>query len=624
MLCLIAVGTASSQPPENVHYHEPFDYERWRRDHPRSAAKRLADLDVGKPRTVRMIYFLPNDRPYRADVVDAMKVVIRHVQTFYSEQMQIHGYGDRTFRFETDEQGEPLAHRVDGQHPDRHYLDNTKGTVFEEIGELFDLRMNIYFLVIDNSTDLINRRAAGNGGRIDKNSGYAFYTGKSMLAASISASMSLYAGDYLFMVALHELGHAFGLHHDFRDGAYIMSYGPPGWNRLSACHAEFLAVHPYFNADSPTEEGTRPTIELISPHTSGRGTSASIGLKVRDSEGVHQVLLTSSGSSRRACRGLAGKKDAVVEFYYYDVIPPDGVASLPNPTAHRVAVHALDIDGNESSKASFVLDVSKWPRPHPQMLEKISGDEQQGPGGIQLFEPFVVSVMDQSGWAIAGVAVTFVVTAGGGTLSIETAFTDASGQAATMLTLGSQPGTNTVEAFVDGLEPVTFAVTSIGQTPHTLTRVSGKGQEGSVGAALAKPFVVSVLDKDGDAIAGTVVTFTVTTGDGTLSVNTATTDEHGRAATTLTLGPQPGSNTVEATVDRLQPVVFTATGKAHSDFNGDGTVGFGDFLQFAAQFGLSQDDEGYDVRFDLDGNGAIGFSDFLIFAGAFGNNTSSG
>ena len=266
---------------------------------------------------------------------------------------------------------------------------------------------------------------------------------------------------------------------------------------------------------------------------------------------------------------------------------------------------------------------AKWPRPHPQMLEKISGDEQQGPGGIQLVEPFVVSVMDQSGSAIARVAVTFVVTAGGGTLSIETAFTEASGQAATMLTLGSQPGTNTVEAFVDGLEPVTFTVNSIGQTPHSLGRVSGKGQEGSVGAALAKPFVVSVLDKDGDAIAGAVVTFSVTAGGGTLSSTTAATDADGRASTILTLGSQPGTNTVVATVKDLEPVAFTATARAASDFDGDGTVGFSDFVQFAAQFGLSQGDEGYDVRYDLDGNGAIGFSDFLIFANAFGKSAST-
>ena len=62
----------------------------------------------------------------------------------------------------------------------------------------------------------------------------------------------------------------------------------------------------------------------------------------------------------------------------------------------------------------------------------------------------------------------------------------------------------------------------------------------------------------------------------------------------------------------------TPTSAPTPDFDGDGTVGFGDFLQFAAQFGLSQGDAGYDARYDLDGDGAIGFGDFLIFANAFG------
>ena len=54
------------------------------------------------------------------------------------------------------------------------------------------------------------------------------------------------------------------------------------------------------------------------------------------------------------------------------------------------------------------------------------------------------------------------------------------------------------------------------------------------------------------------------------------------------------------------------------DFDGDGTVGFSDFLLFASAFGLSQGDAGYDARFDLDGDGTVGFGDFLIFAGSFG------
>ena len=54
------------------------------------------------------------------------------------------------------------------------------------------------------------------------------------------------------------------------------------------------------------------------------------------------------------------------------------------------------------------------------------------------------------------------------------------------------------------------------------------------------------------------------------------------------------------------------------DFDGDGTVGFSDFVQFAGKFGSRHGDETYEDRFDLDGDGAIAFSDFLIFTGHFG------
>ena len=49
------------------------------------------------------------------------------------------------------------------------------------------------------------------------------------------------------------------------------------------------------------------------------------------------------------------------------------------------------------------------------------------------------------------------------------------------------------------------------------------------------------------------------------------------------------------------------------DFDGDGQVGFPDFLAFAGQFGARQGDERYDARYDLDSDGRnwiFRFSDF--------------
>ena len=67
ILSPLAMAHASSPPADSVHFCAFDDYEQWRRDHPRPAAKRLADLNAGEPRTVRMIYFLPNDRPFREE-----------------------------------------------------------------------------------------------------------------------------------------------------------------------------------------------------------------------------------------------------------------------------------------------------------------------------------------------------------------------------------------------------------------------------------------------------------------------------------------------------------------------------------------------------------------------------
>ena len=59
------------------------------------------------------------------------------------------------------------------------------------------------------------------------------------------------------------------------------------------------------------------------------------------------------------------------------------------------------------------------------------------------------------------------------------------------------------------------------------------------------------------------------------------------------------------------------------DFDGDGQVGFSDFLAFAGQFGTRQGDGRYEAKYDLDSDGAVGFGDFLIFSSSFGKEVST-
>ena len=72
--------------------------------------------------------------------------------------------------------------------------------------------------------------------------------------------------------------------------------------------------------------------------------------------------------------------------------------------------------------------------------------------------------------------------------------------------------------------------------------------------------------------------------------------------------------TEEGWVPEFQP----ANADPRSDFDGDGVVGFGDFVAFARAFGSSSDLPNWIPACDLDADGRVGFGDFVIFAASFG------
>ena len=54
------------------------------------------------------------------------------------------------------------------------------------------------------------------------------------------------------------------------------------------------------------------------------------------------------------------------------------------------------------------------------------------------------------------------------------------------------------------------------------------------------------------------------------------------------------------------------------DYNNDGAVGIPDFNVLRSQFGLTDEDPGFDPAVDHNGDGAIGILDFNVFRSFFG------
>lgn len=98
------------------------------------------------------------------------------------------------------------------------------------------------------------------------------------------------------------------------------------------------------------------------------------------------------------------------------------------------------------------------------------------------------------------------------------------------------------------------------RTATTLTIAGGNIQSGTVGEALPSPLVVRVGDQTGRPLGGVTVTWTVTSGGGTVDLASSLTGSDGTASARWTLGTQAGANSLTAATGTVLPVTFTATG----------------------------------------------------------------
>ena len=327
----------------------------------------LQNRDGSQPK-VQLIYFRPSDRTPQ-DITAQVNRVVKDVQLFYARQMKNYGLGIKTFTLETDATGKAAVHHVEGRFTEAHYRDQPYAKILDEIEEQFDRSQNIILLFLEASEEILGSNICGLGG-VHRSGG-----GTAMLPA---------AGDcFSFRIVAHELGHAFGLYHDFRE-PNLMSHSSGYLPKLTICDAETLGVHPLFT--TPQTDITPTTIQLHPPVVSASGT-VQLRFDLTDTDGLHQAqLITPStpqdpiqGIKLIGCKRLSGERETV------DFIIPESLLTVET----IIGVRALDGRGGV---------VQQW---HREILDTRAHLDVNSDGAVNILDLVAVAAsLGQTGASI--------------------------------------------------------------------------------------------------------------------------------------------------------------------------------------------------------------------------------
>jgi len=333
-------------------------------------------------------------------------------------------------------------------------------------------------------------------------------------------------------------------------------------------NSDFLATPPKFTYDAVT-----PASIALSPASGSAGQT---------------VTVTVTGSGTQFAQGVTtmgfGSGDVAV-----DSITVNSTTSLtatvtvlrnPESTSYPVTV----VTGQEIAYLPSEFSIAAASR----FLVQQSGNLQFGTPGSTLANPLVVRAQSEAGLPISGVAVTFTVTFGGGSVSAASGVTDSSGLASTQLKLGPNAGPNVVTASASGYSSVSFlagggtdvnsALPGMRPDASGQTILGGNGQTGATGVPLPQPLTIDLGScpqqlcsfvsgslTNWVPIPGVQVKWAVTVGGGTITAASPVSDSSGKVSATWTLGPTAGTQNATATIVvdgsgyTLPAITFTAT-----------------------------------------------------------------
>ena len=471
--------------------------------------------------------------------------------------------------------------------------------MWNEIDERFDATENIYLTAIDISNEILD------GGEICGRGGSRGHIGgKALIPASGNC--------FEFETTAHELGHAFGLKHDFRDNVYIMSYGYGARKQLAKCTSEWLDVHRAFNPQFTEQVGSiqikplPPVLESF-PNTIRHHFECS---------GVHQIqILTETLTGLAAgslelvsCKTLNGRANAIVEFAdteltqqtYFRIIDVNGkfkrhdlgipvdltlllepaeVILIPDAnlaTAVREALGLKPADTLTTHTIQYLSTLRVYEGiTNLRRITDLTGLEYAH--NLRELDIRYHKIADnQVAWSnnVSDISPLMGLT-----------------QLKELYLTSNPLSYAAINTHIPAMQKKGIRVEFDNVAHPALLKSSGDGQEDMAGTLLPLPFVIEVQNESGQPMENIPVTFTIHSGSGMLGQASTKTGTDGKARTTLSLGWTPDTTIVQATAaDFRSSVYFTATPtvliyRAAEDVNSDGNVDVEDLVLVAASLG---------------------------------------
>lgn len=299
---------------------------------------------------VRILYLLPTGKTPPPDITGKIDKSIRAVQDLYADEMERHGFGRKTFNYETDDNGMAKVYLMQ-----------------EDITNIPDLSNDIWLAVRDDThnanSGAFNLHLGGSDRR------FLFPSQKGVkdnilrigtLGFTHGKLVHTYTKDLKRKPLAYTLRHAFGLpyvplQHEpnvlirfFKRVNYMMPWARK-WHKLTRCEAEWLDKSRFFNPNQPFFDKP-PNIELSVSDADASDTRL-FTFKVTDEDGIHQAQLfvpidIKSQRWRKKfhdCQALNGKEES------------NAVFKITNPRIESVMFRMIDMHGNIAER-EFTID----------------------------------------------------------------------------------------------------------------------------------------------------------------------------------------------------------------------------------------------------------------------------